>query len=207
MAQQPQRQPRSADVQRRLIEAATDEFARRGFEGASTRRIAEGAGTHQPQINYHFGSKLGLWQAVLDDLFAKLDTSLAHLPGGAAESTLREVCRRYVRYAAEHPELNRLMVHESTQASERLDWLVERHIKRRFNAISALCEQLNPAEVPTTDPVIFYYCFVGAASLFAVNSPEADRLVGPDALSTRIDAHADAIALMMLGPIRTPSMP
>ena len=41
-----------------LIEAAVHEFAAHGFDGASTRAIAMRAGVHQPQINYHFASKL-----------------------------------------------------------------------------------------------------------------------------------------------------
>ena len=199
MDTEPQRQARSAAVRRRLVEAARDEFARSGFDGASTRRIAEVAATHQPQINYHFGSKRGLWQAVIDALFVELDEALAGLPDGDADTVLREVCRRYVRFAAAHPELNRLVVHESTQASERLDWLVERHVKWRFGAISALCAKLDPSAVPTTDPLIFYYCFVGAASLLSVNAPEAERLAGAGVVGARIDAHADAVATMMLG--------
>ena len=46
-----------------LLDAALVEFAAHGFAGASTRAIAERAGAHQPQINYHFSSKEALWQA------------------------------------------------------------------------------------------------------------------------------------------------
>ena len=56
--------PSDRDVRQSLIEAATVEFARNGFAGASTRAIAIRAGAHQPQINYHFSSKEALWRAV-----------------------------------------------------------------------------------------------------------------------------------------------
>ena len=42
---------------RRCSTPHSTEFAAHGFEGASTRAIAAAAGTHQPQINYHFESK------------------------------------------------------------------------------------------------------------------------------------------------------
>jgi len=57
----PRRRQARADATRTaLLDAALVEFAANGFEGASTRTIAERAGTHQPQINYHFDSKEAL---------------------------------------------------------------------------------------------------------------------------------------------------
>ena len=41
--------------------------------------------------------------------------------------------RRFVRFAAEHPELNQIMVHEGTAASDRLTWMTETHVKPFFD--------------------------------------------------------------------------
>ncbi|QEO14070.1 TetR/AcrR family transcriptional regulator [Agromyces intestinalis] len=49
-----------------LIAAARVEFAEHGIDGATTRRIAARAGVDPAMIAHHFGSKDGLWQAVLD---------------------------------------------------------------------------------------------------------------------------------------------
>ncbi|UOE43873.1 TetR family transcriptional regulator [Agromyces larvae] len=49
-----------------LIAAARVEFAEHGVDGATTRRIAARAGVDPAMIAHHFGSKDGLWQAVLD---------------------------------------------------------------------------------------------------------------------------------------------
>jgi AcrR family transcriptional regulator len=59
----------------------TPEFAAHGFEGASTRAIATAAGTHQPQINYHFDSKDELWKAAVDHLFDRLDQAVSEQLG------------------------------------------------------------------------------------------------------------------------------
>jgi TetR/AcrR family transcriptional regulator len=189
---------RADAVRARLIEAGLDEFAAVGFEGASTRRIAAAAGTHQPQINYHFDSKLGLWKAAVDQMFAELDAELTDLPSEPVE-VLAELCRRFVRFAAHRPQLNRIMVHESTIASERLEWIVDVHARHRFDTVGALVDQLDPSLVPTTDPVIFYYSLIGASSLLAVNAHEARLLTGTDALGPRIEAHGEAVAAMLLG--------
>ena len=50
--------------------------------------------------------------------------------------------------------------------------------------------------------MVLYYSLVGAASLAYVNAPEA-RLLGHDTLADSfIDAHADALVTMFLGPAR-----
>lgn len=56
---------RLAPVSQRLLDAAERCFAQHGFEGASTRAIAAQAGAPQGLVRHHFGSKEGLWAAVL----------------------------------------------------------------------------------------------------------------------------------------------
>ena len=52
-----------ADIKR----AAIEEFARHGFQGASTQAIAARAGLSKPQLNYYIDSKLDLYREVLLD--------------------------------------------------------------------------------------------------------------------------------------------
>jgi TetR/AcrR family transcriptional regulator, regulator of cefoperazone and chloramphenicol sensitivity len=56
---------RGADTRRRLIETAIEVFATHGYDGSSTRLLAERAGVNLPAIQYHFGSKEGLYRAVV----------------------------------------------------------------------------------------------------------------------------------------------
>jgi AcrR family transcriptional regulator len=56
---------RGADTRRRLIETAIEVFATHGYDGTSTRLLAERAGVNLPAIQYHFGSKEGLYRAVV----------------------------------------------------------------------------------------------------------------------------------------------
>src|SRR5262245_16020715 len=113
-----------ADIGERLLEAALVEFGARGFDAASTRRIARHADAHQPQIHYHFDSKRALWKAAVDHLFAELRGAMEGIAlDGRSDRELAdafaELIRRFVRFAAAHPELNRIMVHEATARSER----------------------------------------------------------------------------------------
>lgn len=49
----------------RLLAAAEQLFASRGFDGTSTRALVEEAGVDIAMIVYHFGSKLGLYREIL----------------------------------------------------------------------------------------------------------------------------------------------
>jgi AcrR family transcriptional regulator len=57
--------PRGEDTRRRILETALALFSSGGFEGTSTRDIAERAGVNLPAIQYYFGSKEGLYRAAI----------------------------------------------------------------------------------------------------------------------------------------------
>ena len=53
-------------IRERLLSVAIERFGESGFEGASTRDIAQAADTAMSSITYHFGSKEGLYLACAD---------------------------------------------------------------------------------------------------------------------------------------------
>jgi TetR/AcrR family transcriptional regulator len=195
------------DIRERLLESALVEFGAKGFDGASTRSIAQRADAHQPQINYHFASKDALWFAAVDHLFGLLNDEWAELALPSATddpaqlaSAFAEAVRRFVRFAAAHPELNRIMVHEATQDSDRLRWMVERHVRPVYDVIRAVWQQLRDAGIAAPiDPAIVHYVIVGAASLPFVNAPEARLLNGAEPTDPAwVDTHARGLVATLL---------
>ena len=72
-------------TQLKLINTAGPLFAKDGLKGTRIRTITEKAGVNVAGINYHFGSKEKLYQAVADFVFKKIDyinigTYWANLP-------------------------------------------------------------------------------------------------------------------------------
>jgi AcrR family transcriptional regulator len=61
---------RRADTRARLLAAARRTFARHGYSGTSLERISEAAGCTKGALYDHFGSKEGLFLALLDEQFA-----------------------------------------------------------------------------------------------------------------------------------------
>ena len=197
-----------SDIREELLQSALVEFGAKGFEGASTRSIARRVEAHQPQINYHFESKAALWMAAVDYLFGLLGEALdgaipAELTGidvAQVASAFAEGIRRFVRFAAEHPELNQIMVHEGTADSERLTWMTETHVKPLFEGTRPAWQMLRKAGVAAPiDHEILYYVLVGAASLPYVNAPEVRQLTGQNPKDPKwIHAHAAALIAILL---------
>ena len=55
----------SADTKTRILDAAEQLFMEHGFEATSLRQLTTAAGVNLAAVNYHFGSKEELFQAVL----------------------------------------------------------------------------------------------------------------------------------------------
>jgi AcrR family transcriptional regulator len=186
------------------------EFGAKGFDGASTRAIARRIGAHQPQINYHFETKEALWTAAVDHLFAELRRTMRGLAIGRAPGAsddvaeiaadFAEMIRRFVRFAARHPELNQIMVHEATAESSRLVWMTQRHVKPLYDTVRRLWRRLRETGIAAPINVrLFHYVLVGAASLVYVNAPEARLLTGIEPTAPRwVETHAEGLVAMLL---------
>ncbi len=64
---------RARQTRQAILDAARDCFAEMGLSGASTREIARRAGVTQPLINHYFGSKEGLFEAVVEASLAEYE--------------------------------------------------------------------------------------------------------------------------------------
>jgi TetR/AcrR family transcriptional regulator len=196
------------DIKEALLESALVEFGTKGFDGASTRAIARRVEAHQPQINYHFESKEALWTAAVDYLFGLLGEALdGVLPDELSAVAMPQLAmafaegiRRFVGFAAQHPELNQIMVHEGTAVSDRLAWMTETHVKPFFDGIRPAWQMLRDAGIaPHVDSEILYYVLIGAASLPYVNAPEVRLLTGRDPSDPDwIAAHAEGLVAILL---------
>ena len=121
---------RDADRTRRdILDVATAEFAACGYAGARVDEIASRTSTTKRMIYYYFGSKEGLFEAVLERAYGAIrameqDLALTeHAPVPAIERYVRST----VVYHYEHPELGKLVAVENLQGAVHLK-ARERHL-------------------------------------------------------------------------------
>ena len=179
-------QQRSLDTRDRLVDAALQEFATHGFDGATTREIARRAGVALAALPYHFTTKEALWRAAADRIFALLNETFrarfSGLAGVDLTTRLRLILRDFVRFAAAHPELHRFMVQEGMRESPRLHWLVETHVRPMYDAVRAMVEAAQREGLaPIGRPEHLHYMLIGAASSAYALSAEFELLTGEPA--------------------------
>jgi len=190
-----------AETSARIVNAARQTFAKRGFHGTSTRDIANEAGTNQGLITYHFGTKEALWRAAADSLFEEFGGRLAERinvqRAASTRENARESIREFVRFSGEYPEFFWLMVDEGKNADDRLAWLVESHLRPRFELVTDyLLRELGYAEEELPHA---FYALAGAASLIFAVAPECRHLTGMDPLKKEaVERHADFVARLIV---------
>jgi len=101
----------SNDRALRIVAAAREEFARRGFAGARVEQIIRRAGVNKQLLFYYFHSKRGLFQAVLAQSAGELESALAQLatPSGGPLERLRLTLGAQFEFLARHPEIVALL--------------------------------------------------------------------------------------------------
>jgi AcrR family transcriptional regulator len=169
-----------------------------------SRLVAEAtrAGTDQGLVTYHFPSKDKLWRAAADRLFgvleARLDERIALLENSDPRERSREAIREYVRWVAENPEFFRFLVDEGNLSNARTRWLVDTHIRPRFDFMKEIGLAQATGIGEDTVPHAFF-ALAGAAGLIFAVPANCRRLTGLDPRKREaIDAHANFVADLLV---------
>jgi AcrR family transcriptional regulator len=110
------RKPKAPDANRaRILKAAMNEFASRGFKGASMDAIAARTHTTRAMINYYFGNKEKVYLTVLEAVYAEIRDAekrleLDHL---APVEAIRRIVAFSFDYYVEHEGFVQLVVAEN----------------------------------------------------------------------------------------------
>jgi AcrR family transcriptional regulator len=130
----------------RILDAAEALFAERGYEGTSQRDVAERAGLSAASLYNHFPGKEALYAAVLErGLAPVLDVLSAAEPAGIAPGERsRAIVGEVMQLLARHPNLPRLVLHETLSGGQRLTPMLREWIAPAFTRARELIEA-NPA--------------------------------------------------------------
>ena len=123
------RQKRNPEVTKaRILEAATEEFAKYGLAGARTAAIAERSGVTKAMLCYYFGNKETLYQAVLQQLVRQIHAAFqpADWDRKSPKEALESLVRAYMGFEAQNRWHGMLWFQEAIQNQgrygERTGW-------------------------------------------------------------------------------------
>ena len=109
-----------------ILKAATKVFAKYGYDGGSVEKISKAAKSVDRMIYYYFGSKEGLFIAVLEGIYQRMDDAEAALAIDTTKpvEALTAVIRFVLGYYRKHPEfvtlLNTENLHKGRHISKSL---------------------------------------------------------------------------------------
>jgi TetR/AcrR family transcriptional regulator len=198
----------------RILAAALDLFANKGFDAVSTADVAQQAGSSQSVVLYHFGTKDELWRAAMRDLFRTV--SIKPTFDGAmykdldAVSRLRVLLRGFVLTSARHPELGRVINREGSSSTERMAWLFQELARPNYAVFEALFAEGAKSGLLKSYPAPMLTLLVhgAAATLFNLGSI-AQMLLDTDPFTQDvIELQADLVVDIILnGLVTTGSTP
>jgi AcrR family transcriptional regulator len=200
------------DTKARLITAASELFAERGFHGTTVRDIAERAGVNLASGHYHYGSKKDLYLAVLRAQFAEIRALLARRGAARPARELKRLSRTAVvrlLQARAHAMLDlligpppglhgTLLQREMIDPSEALPVIVEEFIVPMVHEMQQIVARLAPG-LPRGAIERSVFAIMGQVLFYRFTMPATLRLWGlpsyPRGLSRQVAEHVAEFSL------------
>ncbi|MFP5306867.1 MAG: CerR family C-terminal domain-containing protein [Gammaproteobacteria bacterium] len=179
------------DTRTALLRTAAEIFAEQGFGAARVRDIAARAGANLAAINYHFGSKEGLYVAVLEHEARQVIERHPITPADRPPTLRRVVAGLLGRFLAldARSYAPRLMVREMLSPTVALPQVVEHVLRPQFEQVFAVvCEHLGP-KVPVEQARLCAFSVVGQCMFYLIGRPVVGQ-IAPQALAPE---HFDAL--------------
>jgi len=193
-----------------LIEAARALFAQQGYDGASVRDITRRAKVNLGAITYHFGSKEGLYHAVIEGFAVPLADRLAAIASepGPPVQRIADVLRAFFDHIGEHPEMPSMIVRELASGRP-LAAPVAQVIERNVQSVSRIIVQGQAdGSIRPGEPALIAMTIAAHPLFFAVARAPLQHALGTDprepAVRTRIVEHVIAtLEGGLANPVRT----
>jgi AcrR family transcriptional regulator len=173
-------EPDTPDAKQRLLEAAQQAFAARGFDGATVRDICRRAGVNIAGINYHFGGKEELYiEAVkyAHTCAGRMDTFPAFPPGTPPVEKLRAFIREMAArmHAPASPTAMKLMMREMADPGKAADVVVNEFIRPPAFALREILRELLPG-LDERRLLMTGFSVMGQLLFYRQNRPVAERI-------------------------------
>lgn len=208
---------RGEDTRLRILRAALEVFASEGYEGASTRLLARQAGVNLPAIQYYFGSKEGLYQAVIDHIAETMESRMAPVTAEIREALakgtpspqelLSLLCRMLDAFVAlitdrESPDWESralFFARAEIESAAALEPLYQRVMRRIVEPSAALVGRLLGRPAEHEDALLHTVALLGQVTIFC--NRKSHRVLGwtepgateVQAIQAVIRAHTTAI--------------
>jgi TetR/AcrR family transcriptional regulator len=152
----------------RILKKALELFSEKGYDATSVREICEAAGVTKPTLYYFYGSKEGVYRALVEGTLEEYRSTVRELVGtpGDVFERLRRVARAHFEYTRERPQLVRFLLalsHNPPSSAPLTDF--HRYYEDVVRAVTALAEEgVARGELAPGPVAVRVLVFLGALS-------------------------------------------
>lgn len=167
-----------AATRQALLAAGAALFSERGFDGVPIEDLAHRAGVNKALISYHFGSKRGLYTAVLTSAFRAIAERLQAIEhaGQGARETLHRLLQAFDALRRERPDFPTLFLREVLASG--LDPAVAPYLLEIIAVVRRLAERgAREGVFRPVDPLKLHFGLVGALVFFLATEPARRRIL------------------------------
>jgi AcrR family transcriptional regulator len=199
----------------RIVEAAGEMFAERGFEATTVRDICHSAGANLAAVNYYFGDKQRLFvEAVLTAHRWRMEQ--ANLPDWPAntppEKKLADFIATFIRRVRTGPKdawQNRLMMRELMRPDAACAEVVRDSIRPQFEILLEILRALLPKQTTTEAAHLAAFSVVGQCLFYHFADPVVRHLIDDAEYSElsieKLARHIADFSLAAFGPSTSPA--
>lgn len=137
----------------RILETAAEIFARLGFAATTIRQICGQAQVNLAAVNYHFGSKEGLYRETIRYLRARAYERYPISYGLSADATPEEQLRAFIRsfllrtsFDEKNHDFGTIVMREMVEPTAALDMMLDEGIRSLFGQLVGVVQNLLPEE-------------------------------------------------------------
>jgi TetR/AcrR family transcriptional regulator len=205
---QPGRPPGNPDqtVRQQLLAAARGLFAQQGYDAISIRQVAEAASVNPAMIHYYFGSKQGLYEAMLTDTFTPLIERLSAVLTADDADALANFFTLYMHTLGANPWMPPLILREVVAEGGRLrGWFIQQFAAKGGGMLTRLIEREQAAGRirADADPSLTALSMVSLAVFPFVAMPVTREVFGMRVKTDYLDrlvAHTQRVFLRGVAP-------
>ncbi len=175
----------SLDKKEHIIDVAIELFAEKGFEGTSIRELAAKADVNLAMVNYYFGSKDKLFEAMVEYKVSFMRGKIEELEKDKSLSELEKmdkIVEGYVERFLSHPEFHKVLQQEMlVSPREEMHKRVMGIFKQNTENITHIIERgIRKKVFKKVDPQLTFATLIGTINQVLMSKSLCNILTGKD---------------------------